>query len=74
MKPCLLFVKVLMLLDSMGLGVYREVFRKEKITGDLMLELNDSMLKDELGIRLQIHRIRIMKVIKGEHSLEDLTK
>ena len=63
-----------MLLDSMELGGYKEAFRREKITGDLMLELNDDILKNELGVRLQIHRIRIMKVIKGEHSLADLIK
>ena len=70
----MLFVKVLLLLDGMGLGVYKEAFSREKITGDIMLELNDSMLKDELGVKLQIHRIRIMKVVSGQHSLADLLK
>ena len=63
-----------MLLDGMGLEVYKEAFRRERITGDLMLELDDSMLKDELGVKLQIHRIRIMKVIQGQYPLGDLIK
>ena len=60
--------QVLQLLDRMHLGMYKPVFEREAITGDLLLELDDSILETELGIQLRLHRMKLMKLITGEYS------
>lgn len=52
----------------MNLGVYKDTFQKEQITGEILAELTDQELKDELGVSSKIHRVRMMKIITGRHS------
>ena len=54
----------------MDLGQYRESFLRERITGDVLLDLNDTILQEELGVTSKIHRIRLTKLIRGRHSAQ----
>ena len=56
----------------MDLGQYKDAFLRERITGDVLLEVDDATLQEELGITSRIHRIRIMKVISGRHSAQSV--
>ncbi len=56
----------------MSLGQYREHLERELVTGDILVEFDHEVLKDELGIKSKIQRIRAMKVIHGQHSARDL--
>lgn len=56
------------LLSSMNMSQYVDAFTKEQISGEILLELNDHVLENELGITSRIHRIKMMKVIGGRHS------
>lgn len=60
---------ILMLLDNMNLGEYKDKFQHEQVDGELMLELTKSDLQD-LGITKNIHQIRLMKLIDGSSSVK----
>ena len=48
-----------------------QLVAQEKITGDILLELNEDELKSELGIKSKIHRLKVMKVINGSKPITD---
>ena len=58
----------------MNLGRYKQSFTDQHISGDLMAELTDNMLRNDLGVRSDLHRLRLMKVIRGEPSVHRLLK
>ena len=58
------------LIVAMGLGQYKEKFMSEHISGEILLECDEEMLKDELDIRSRIHRVRLAKLISGTHSVK----
>ena len=60
---------ILMLLDNMNLGEYKDKFQHEQVDGDLMLELTKKDLED-LGVTKNIHQIRLMKLIDGSSSVK----
>lgn len=68
------FVQVGDLLDAMNLGKYTVSFKEQHISGDLLAELTDNMLHHDLGIESDLHRLRLIKVIKGEHSVHRIFK
>jgi hypothetical protein len=51
----------------MGMGQYVEVFERERISGEVLADMDDEMMTD-LGISSKFHRMRLLKVIRGEHS------
>ena len=61
-------LQVCELIEAMGLGQYKKRFMEEHISGEILLECDEQVLQDELGIQSKIHRIRLMKVITGLHS------
>ena len=69
MVHCLFLLQILELLDNMNLSEYKEVFSKECITGEILLELDESILTNELCITNRIHRIRLMKIVSGQMSV-----
>ena len=44
------------LLEAMDLTQYTEVFAREQISGEIMTELDEDILKTELGITSKLHR------------------
>ena len=60
---------ILLLLDNMNLGEYKDGFQREQVDGELMLELTKSDLED-LGITKNIHQIRLLKLIDGSSSVK----
>lgn len=60
------------LIDVMGLGQYKKRFVEEHISGEILLECDEQILQEELGVQSRIHRIRLMKVITGLHSAKAL--
>ncbi len=56
------------MLTAMNMGQYVEAFKAELISGEILSELNDEVLRDELGITSKIHRIKLLKIIDGRHS------
>lgn len=56
----------------MGLTQYKEMFHREHITGNLLVQCSDETLKKELGIEKKLHRMRLMEVISGQKSAKDL--
>ena len=57
-----LLIQVGALLQSKGLQQYREVFEKEHIDGEILCELDEDILREELGVASRLHRVRIMKL------------
>ena len=44
------------MLAAMDLHQYMEIFKKERVSGDILLELGEQELKDDLGIDSKLHR------------------
>src|SRR5919197_1039146 len=51
-------------LGALGLGQYAETFKENAIGWDLLLHLNDSVLKD-IGVRPAGHRVRILLAVES---------
>lgn len=49
-------MQVLDLLEAMELNQYKEMFSKEQISGDVLVELGQDDLKEELGVHSKLHR------------------
>lgn len=62
---CILYLQVLTLLDLMGLKVYQENFSSEQVSGEILSECDEEVLKVDLGIASKLHRMRLLKVISG---------
>lgn len=63
------FLQILELLDKMKLSQYKEAFSKECITGEIMVECDESIFENELCIKNRIHRIRLLKIVNGHKSV-----
>ena len=68
-----LSLQVILLLHDMGLNQYQETFQLEGITGDILVELDEEVLQTELGVTSRIHRIKLLKLISGQHSAHRYT-
>ena len=60
--------KIVKLFHMMGLKQYTETIAHEHITGDILLECTEDVLKSELHVDSRLHRIRVMKVADGSYS------
>ena len=56
----------------MNLGQYKETVAKECIDGEILSQLDEQSLESDLGISSRVHRIRLMQIITGSRSAEDL--
>lgn len=65
-------VQVLFLLESLGLGVYKEQFEKEKVDGQLLCKCSDQVLKEDLKMESQLHRLKLLSFISGEANVRHL--
>ena len=59
-------MQVLDLLERMNLGGYKENFCTEQVDGVLLLACDEEILECELGVTSRLHRMRILKLIKGD--------
>ena len=50
----------------MGLQIYKDKFHQEKITGDIFCNIDDDILEKELGVHSRLHRMRLLKLAKGD--------
>ena len=57
-----------LVMEGMGLKQYMTVIQKEKIDGEIFLELDETTLTQELGVTSRIHRLKLLKLIGGEYS------
>ena len=60
------------MLDKIGLSDYKDKFIKEGITGSLLSEFNEKVLETDLNITSGIHRIKLMRIIEGRQSIDEL--
>ena len=56
----------------MNLGQYRTKCLEEQVTGEILIELGQEDLERELEIKSKIHRVRLMKIIDGQHSARNI--
>ena len=59
---------MLTLLEAMGLKQYQDNFKQEQVNGEILSECDEEVLKNDLGIKSKLHRMRVMKVVTGRHS------
>lgn len=64
-------VKIGELLGLMRLQQYAASFSDKSVDGKKLLELNDLMLEEDLGIKNMLHRLRIMRIIRGHQCVTD---
>ncbi len=65
---------MIQLLESMGLKQYTSSFVKERITGEILMECDDEVLAQELKITSKLHRVRLLKLMSGRHSAENVLR
>ena len=58
--------QILKLLEKMSLEMYKESFKREQITGEILSECDEEVLLNDLDVKSKLHRMRILKVISGE--------
>ena len=63
-------MQVLDMLDALRLSKYRTRFEEEQIAGDILMDCNEEMLEKELGVGMRIHRLRLLKIIRGDYSAQ----
>ena len=63
---------ILQLLESMNMNMYKPIFQREAVDGQLLCELTDEMLQNELEVKSSLHRLRLSSIIKGQRSVKDL--
>ena len=56
------------LLKAMDLEQYCDAFYREKVSGEILTELDDKVLCEELGVNSKLHRVRLLKIMAGAHS------
>ena len=61
--------QILQVLEGMGMSAYMEIFYRENINGELLVELNDAILEKEIGIMSQDHRTKLVQLISGTQSV-----
>lgn len=59
-------------MDCLKLSAYSEAFRKENVTGNLLLDLDDHTLEQDLGVKSRLHRIHILRLITGKSSAKNI--
>ncbi len=59
-------------MEGMGLGQYKAKILSEQLSGEILLECDDTILQEEVGMASRIHRIRVVKIITGQHSARTL--
>lgn len=60
------------LLEVMGLEEYQEAFRRQQLNGDLFSDCDEDILVNELKVTSRLHRMRLMRVISGQYSVQDI--
>ena len=56
----------------MGLEEYQEAFRRQQLNGDLFSECDEDILTNELKVTSRLHRMRLMRVISGQYSVQEI--
>ena len=60
------------LLKAMDLGQYADAFYQEKVSGEILTELDDKVLNERLGVTSKLHHVRLLKIMTGAHSTRHL--
>ena len=56
----------------MGMKEYQQKFAEQQINGDLLSECDEAILKDELNVSQRLHRIKLLKIISGMYSVQQI--
>ena len=57
------------LLEEMKLTEYVTTFKEEGIDGRMLFELDDEVMRDELGVNKKLHRLKILMIVQGTRSV-----
>lgn len=60
------------MLERLDLPEYKEAFLRERVDGQVLLQLTEDVLCTELGVDSKLHRIRIMNLVAGRTSVDKL--
>ena len=55
----------------MELSQYKQSFLREQVSGAVLAMVDDEMLRDDLNVSSKLHRVRLLKVAKGQVSVQD---
>ena len=66
--------QVLQLLDALGLEQYATSFRQHGVDGEFLLECSGDMLRKGLRMTSQLHRLRLLKIIRGHKPVQQMLK
>ena len=53
----------------MKLTEYVTKFQEERIDGRMLFELDDQVMRNELGMNKKLHRLKILMIVQGTRSV-----
>lgn len=56
----------------MDLELYSDKFYQEKVSGEILTEIDENVLHTELGVTSRLHRLRLLKIMTGAHSAQSM--
>ena len=56
----------------MDLSQYKAKFAEEHVTGSVLSNCDEDILKDDLGVMKKLHQIRLSQLINGESSVASI--
>ena len=58
----------------MGLQKHSKAFMEERVNGEILLECDNLVLQEELKVTSKLQRVRLMKLIEGKYSAENILR
>ena len=60
------------MLEMLNMRQYQGKFAEDGIDGDVLCDIEESVLETNLGVSRKLDRIKLMKIIKGERSAKSV--
>ena len=58
------------MLQVAGLSEHTEIFNEEQVNGEVLLECDEEVMEQDLGIKSKSHRLKLLSIIKGMASAD----
>jgi hypothetical protein len=64
--------QVIKMLEMLNMRQYQDKFAEDGIDGDVLCDIEESVLESNLGVSRKLDRIKLMKIIRGERSAKSV--
>ena len=68
MTISIIFSQLKAVLNGLSIGQYNALIDQEMVDGQIFVEMDATILQDELGVKSSIHRLKMLKLIGGNYD------